>query len=67
MTKEETEELFVRLWKLDDKPHQLFSYMRVLVQKYGKNYNSVYRQELLNMADLGYENAYKLLRETDEE
>lgn len=62
MTQEELDEMFARLWKLDDKPHLIFSFMRELILKYGTTFNSVHKRELLEMADLGYENAHKLLK-----
>ncbi len=62
MTKEEMDELMARLWKLDDKPHLLYSHLRTLVDKYYSKENSVYRRGLYKMADFGYENAYKLLK-----
>lgn len=50
-------ELLARAWKYDDKPHQLFSQIRVLAEKYDHDPDS--RKETIRLMDYAYENKGK--------
>jgi hypothetical protein len=49
------DELLVRAWKYDDKPHQLYSHIRSLAIKYQDPARPSYRDEIIRLMDLEYE------------
>lgn len=61
--RDDISELMWKLYKLDDKPHQLFSHLQRMAERYPSNWwNKEHQNEAIRMADVGYFNAFKIFR-----
>lgn len=59
MTNEELQELLVRMYKFDDKPHLLFSFLKTMAEKY--EVHPGFKRESVRVMEWAYENAYKMM------
>ena len=55
--------LLWKLYMLDDKPHQLFGELQVMVLRYApKWWDVMNKKEAIRMSEVGYYNAFKILK-----
>lgn len=59
MTDEELQELLIRVYKFDDKPHHLFSFLKILAEKYERHPG--FKMESARVMEWAYNNAYKIV------
>lgn len=59
MTEDELKELLARIYKFDDKPHLLFSFLKTVVEKY--EVHPAFKKESLRVMEWAYENAHKMM------
>lgn len=59
MTEDELKELLARIYKFDDKPHLLFSFLKNMVEKY--EIHPAFKKESLRVMEWAYENAHKMM------